>query len=101
MKISDFGAVLKVKDKTSEYFSKAKNFNFDTAYASPQQINNKDYTDKCDVFALGCLFFELLVGQTPYRHNPQCSNCYNVMKMDKVIQVLQEKKVPIGMIEFL
>ena len=79
MKISDFGAAT---DKTDKKKENIYTFN----YASPEQIKNKEYTDKCDVYSLGCIFFELLIGKTP--------KALGVSKPDKIKQRLQKNKVP-------
>ena len=51
LKLTDFGAA-------KELYSKQAGKNYLTpAYASPQQNKNQEHTDKCDVYALGCMFF--------------------------------------------
>ena len=45
-------------------------------------MRNREYTDKCDVYALGCIFFELIVGKTPMKS--ACTKSANIMKMDKI-----------------
>jgi serine/threonine-protein kinase len=38
------------------------------AYMSPEQIDGSKYLDgRTDIYSLGCVLFEMLVGQTPYR----------------------------------
>ncbi len=36
------------------------------AYASPEQLRNEPVTTACDIYALGAVLFELLVGRRPY-----------------------------------
>lgn len=93
MKISDFGAAMEQSQKRiSNPHTKG--------YASPQQIRNREYTDKCDVYALGCIFFELLVGKTP--READCTNTVNnIMKMDKLRKKLKQKGVPAQMSQFI
>ena len=35
-------------------------------YMAPELVNNDDYTEKVDVWALGCIVFILLTGQPPF-----------------------------------
>lgn len=73
MKISDFGAAMDLNEKKQENI-------FTQLYASPEQIRNRDYTDKCDVYAIGCIFFHLLVGKPPGKIKCAHKNT-NIMKM--------------------
>jgi len=59
MKITDFGSAKEQTDKTERTNLHTPN------YASPQQIINSDHTDKCDVYALGCMLFQFFVGVPP------------------------------------
>ena len=59
MKITDFGSAKEQTDKTER-----KNL-LTPKYASPQQCKGRDHTDKCDVYALGCMLFQFFVGVTP------------------------------------
>jgi len=59
MKITDFGSAKEQTDKTER-----KNL-LTPKYASPQQCKGRDHTDKCDVYALGCMLFQFFVGLTP------------------------------------
>lgn len=33
---------------------------------APECIRNRDSTYKSDIYSLGCLFYQLICGQTPY-----------------------------------
>ncbi|MBF6399336.1 protein kinase [Nocardia cyriacigeorgica] len=35
-------------------------------YAAPEQFGNSHIDDRCDIYALGCTFYALLVGRPPY-----------------------------------
>ena len=50
IKISDFGTATEKGNKNEENA-------YTLLYASPQQIKSHEYTNKCDVYALGCIFF--------------------------------------------
>jgi len=55
LKISDFGSAAEQTDRK-------KDNSCTPAYASPQQCKNWDHTDKCDVYSIACILFQMLVG---------------------------------------
>ena len=93
MKISDFGAAKQITDKKQDSTPSTP------AYGSPQQLKNQDHTDKCDVYALGCMFFQFLVGTTPKW--VKCTESFNRVNPEKLRNKLKERNVPEEMIEFL
>ena len=38
-------------------------------YMSPQLLMKKPYSSKCDVWSVGVIFYEMLVGQHPWKAN--------------------------------
>ena len=93
VKISDFGAAVDPAVK------KTKENLFTQPYASPQQVRNHEYTNKCDVYAIGCIFFQMLTGVTPQK--AKCTSSSNIMKMEKLQNHLMERKVPKEIIDFV
>lgn len=55
----------------SKFVVDAQNPNFTICgtplYMSPQIVHEEEYTFKTDIWSLGCLFFELLTGNTPFQ----------------------------------
>ena len=76
LKLSDFGSVL---DKTDK---KQDSTPLTPAYGSPQQAKNQEHTDKCDVYALGCMFFQFLIGFPP--KFAKCTLSFNKADMKKI-----------------
>ena len=93
VKIGDFGAAV---DQTGV---RPKISTFTKPYASPQQVKNWEYTDKCDVYAIGCIFFEMLTGKTP--QDAKCTLGFNKMNVEKLQNKLTERNVPEEMINFI
>lgn len=40
--------------------------NLHVEYMSPETVNNKSVTSATDLWALGCVFYHLLLGETPF-----------------------------------
>lgn len=59
-KIADFGLSINLKKN-----SLLKSNVGTQAFQSPQQILGKKYNYKCDIFALGLIFYSMLYGKTP------------------------------------
>ena len=36
-------------------------------YLSPEMINGKEYNEKIDIWSLGIIMYELLIGKTPFK----------------------------------
>ena len=36
-------------------------------YAAPQLLANEGYSSKCDIWSLGCIFYECVEGEHPFR----------------------------------
>ena len=60
-KLGDFGAVL---DLTSG--QRAGSFDGTAEYVSPEVLEGESTTTKCDLWALGCLVFQLSTGRLPF-----------------------------------
>jgi formylglycine-generating enzyme required for sulfatase activity/serine/threonine protein kinase len=63
-KIIDFGLV-KAKEEISD-LSGSDDFKGKVAYAAPEQFEARNIDNRTDIFALGTLFYELVVGQNPF-----------------------------------
>jgi eukaryotic-like serine/threonine-protein kinase len=69
-------------------------------YASPQLNNIHYHTDKCDVYAIGCIFFEMLTGKNPAM--AKCAAIDNSIQMSKVEEILKHKEdITYDMLDFL
>lgn len=73
IKISDFG-LSTVLDGTQSQLSIVGT----PLYQSPQVLKRKFYNDTVDTWALGCVLYELIQGQTPF-------HCYNMTELVRKI----------------
>lgn len=62
-KIADFGIAKFIADSTSE--ATLRDF-LSPQYAAPEQWKNQRPTSKTDIYALGCIIFEMLTGLPPF-----------------------------------
>mmetsp|Transcript_27826 Transcript_27826/g.24621 ORF Transcript_27826/g.24621 Transcript_27826/m.24621 type:complete len:138 (+) Transcript_27826:578-991(+) len=73
--IADFGVATKVIGKNSN----TNRTNTGTAwYMAPEVIKNDPYSYPVDIWALGCILFELISGKRPYY---TCQNKFSSMYM--------------------
>ncbi len=49
--------------------SNLKSFVGTLAYTSPEVVENKPYTEKADIWSLGCLAYEMITLKTPFSSN--------------------------------
>lgn len=64
LKIGDFGFGKKVIGDINKH--KETSLKFTPYYGSPQLLEKKTYTYLCDIWSLGVMLFEMLVGHLPF-----------------------------------
>lgn len=67
VKLTDFGLAKQVTQSVSVMNS----FVGTLAYSCPELVQNQKYSEKADVWSLGCILYELVMMKTPfYSNNP-------------------------------
>jgi YVTN family beta-propeller protein len=51
-------------------------------YVSPEQIRGDEVTGRSDVYALGCMVFECLTGEVPFRHRSDLATLFAHLEED-------------------
>src|SRR5262245_24901417 len=51
-------------------------------YVSPEQIRGDEVTGRSDVYALGCMLFECLTGEVPFRHRSEVATLFAHLEED-------------------
>ncbi|HJP86558.1 MAG TPA: serine/threonine-protein kinase [Gemmatimonadaceae bacterium] len=66
--VADFGIARAMKVASGEEITTASGFAIGTPeYMSPEQaVGQRDLDGRCDVYALGCVTYEMLVGEPPF-----------------------------------
>jgi serine/threonine protein kinase len=66
LKLIDFTISKRVAKGLSAMFRKRGTIRGTRSYMSPEQIRNEALDARADVYSLGCVMYELLVGRTPF-----------------------------------
>ncbi|HEX5901880.1 MAG TPA: protein kinase, partial [Actinomycetota bacterium] len=72
--LSDFGLIRRTE--VSGGITKTGQFMGTLDYASPEQFEGKSLGPPTDVYSLGCVFFECLVGEPPFRREQDAAVMY-------------------------
>jgi serine/threonine protein kinase len=63
LKVADFGFAIKLADA-----AKSNKYNVGSPlYMAPESLKRNEYSLKTDIWALGVIFFEMLMGETPWK----------------------------------
>jgi len=62
VKLGDFGLAKKLSQKVSRSSSFVGTLN----YSSPEIVENKPFTEKADIWSLGCILYELVALRQPF-----------------------------------
>lgn len=85
IKITDFGTakILEKDEKTGNYdlLTRSKSFVGTAEYVSPELLNDS-YTDyKCDIWAFGCILFQMIAGKPPFKASNEYLTFQKVQKL--------------------
>jgi len=97
VKITDFGFA-KIIDEAEKEMRLHHTSLGTPFYAAPQILNDEAYSEKCDVWSTGCLFYQLLFGKLPWTANSVPSLFKNIKTNSLVFlkKILPETKDLLG-----
>ena len=59
VKVADFGLAKSSNQRDKDSFGTPMTM-------APEVLQNKDYDEKCDVWSMGCMLYEMLEGRPPF-----------------------------------
>src|SRR5439155_12415145 len=72
--LTDFGLIKRREADTG--LTKTGQFMGSVDYAAPEQIRGEPVDARTDVYSLGCVLYECLVGEPPFAHDPEVAVLY-------------------------
>src|SRR5437870_1544095 len=89
VRIGDFGLALNVGAETTQITGVGS-----PAYMSPEQIREELVDHRTDLYSLGVVMYQLLVGQLPFRANNKFSMIYQITQFDPPPPSALRRSVP-------
>ena len=89
VRIGDFGLALNVGAETTQITGVGS-----PAYMSPEQIREELVDHRTDLYSLGVVMYQLLVGQLPFRANNKFSMIYQITQFDPPPPSALRREVP-------
>jgi len=72
--LTDFGLIK--RRESDPGLTRTGQFMGSVDYAAPEQIRGEAVDPRTDVYSLGCVLYECLVGEPPYAHDPEIAVLY-------------------------
>lgn len=76
IKLADFGSALILSDPI---ISDSNNFVGSQDYVSPEVLLGRDVSKSCDLWAVGCIFYQMITGFSPFRAETEYLTFQNIL----------------------
>lgn len=85
VKLADFGTakLLEINEQTNEYdlYTRSKSFVGTAEYVSPELLSDNWVDHRCDIWAFGCIIFQMIAGKPPFKAANEYLIFQKVMKV--------------------
>ncbi|SCU81504.1 LAMI_0B06524g1_1 [Lachancea mirantina] len=85
VKLTDFGTAKLLEEnsdtKTYDLLERSKSFVGTAEYVSPELLNENYVDYKCDIWAFGCIIFQMIAGKPPFKAANEYLTFQKVMKV--------------------
>ncbi|CCK73414.1 serine/threonine protein kinase PKH2 NDAI_0G04290 [Naumovozyma dairenensis CBS 421] len=88
VKITDFGTAKILDEKTNgnnktsyELLTRSKSFVGTAEYVSPELLNDNYSDSRCDIWAFGCILYQMIAGKPPFKATNEYLTFQKVMKV--------------------
>lgn len=98
VKLADFGIA---RTQRAERHTDAKNLRGKIGYMSPEQVNGSPLSPKSDVFTLGIILAEMLLGETLFAQGPDLDVLLRIRQVDLGVLARTKRRIPSDVREIL
>ncbi len=74
--LTDFGLTKALTEAASEGLTRRGTIVGTPGYMAPEQVKGEDVGERADIYALGCILFELLAGKQPYVRDTEVATLF-------------------------
>jgi serine/threonine-protein kinase len=98
VKLADFGIA---RTQRAERHTDARNLRGKIGYMSPEQVNGAVLSPKSDVFTLGIVLAEMLLGETLFAQGPDLDVLLRIRQVDLAVLSRTRRRIPSDVRELL
>jgi WD40 repeat protein len=93
--LADFGLTKQISDETG--IADGGNLLGTIDYVAPEQITGEEIDGRADVYSLGCVLYECLVGQPPFRRDSDLAVVFAHLETEPPAPSAHRQELPVGL----